>query len=88
MTRGMASGRWCSPLTGRAGPPPSASLNFMSTHPTEGATPLLDEWIAEVGEDEVISAVRTAMHAIEDGTIPGFTDKQAMLAYIGRHASR
>lgn len=66
----------------------SASVNFMSTHPAQGATPLLDEWIVEVGEDEVISAVRTAMDAIEDGIIPGFTDKQALLDYIGRHASR
>lgn len=60
----------------------------MSSHPAPAATPLLDEWIAEVGEEQVVAAVRTAIQAIEDGTIPGFTDKQALLAYIGRHASR
>jgi hypothetical protein len=66
----------------------SANLTLMSTHPAGAATPLLDEWIAEVGEEQVVASVRTAIQAIEDGTIPGFTDKQALLAYIGRHASR
>ena len=57
----------------------------MSTGASEPATPLLDEWIAELGEAKV--AVAAAIKAIEDGTTPGFTDKQALLAYIGRHAS-
>jgi len=48
----------------------------------------LEEWIAEVGEGQVSAAVRAAIRSIEDGTVPGFTDKEALLAYIGRHASR
>ena len=59
----------------------------MSTGASEPATPLLDEWIAELGEAKVAVAVAAAIKAIEDGTTPGFTDKQALLAYIGRHAS-
>ena len=59
----------------------------MSTGASEPATPLLDEWIAELGEEHVAIAVKAAIKAIENGTTPGFTDKQALLAYIGRHAS-
>jgi hypothetical protein len=59
----------------------------MSTGSDQSATPLLDDWIAEVGEEQVAAAVKAAVHAIKDGTTPGFTDKQALLAYIGRHAS-
>jgi hypothetical protein len=54
----------------------------------DDSMPLLDEWIADVGEEAVAAAVRAAVHDIEDGTIPGFSDKQALLAYMGRHAPR
>ena len=60
----------------------------MASDPDEATTPLLEEWIAEVGEGQVSAAVRAAIRSIEDGTVPGFTDKEALLAYIGRHASR
>ena len=59
----------------------------MASDPDEATTPLLEEWIAEVGEGQVSAAVRAAIRSIEDGTVPGFTDKEALLAYIGRHAS-
>jgi len=49
--------------------------------------PLLDDWIAEAGAEQVIAAVKAAVHQIEDGSTPGFTDKQELLAYLGRHAS-
>ena len=60
----------------------------MASDPDEAMTPPLEEWIAEVGEGQVSAAVRAAIRSIEDGTVPGFTDKEALLAYIGRHASR
>jgi len=60
----------------------------MASDPDEATTPLLEEWIAEIGEGQVSAAVRAAIRSIEDGTVPGFTDKEALLAYIGRHASR
>jgi len=49
--------------------------------------PLLDDWIGQVGEDQVVVHVQDAVEAIANGTTPGFTDKEALLAYIGRHAS-
>lgn len=57
----------------------------MVSGPEQTATPLLDDWLVEVGEDQVVAAVRAA-RAIDDGTTPGFTDKQGLLAHIGRHA--
>ena len=60
----------------------------MASDPDEVTTPPLEEWIAEVGEGQVSAAVRAAIRSTEDGTVPGFTDKEALLAYIGRHASR
>jgi len=50
----------------------------------QGSTPSLDEWIAEVGEDEVVAVVRDAMRDIEAGTTPGFTDKASFTAYLQR----
>jgi hypothetical protein len=47
-------------------------------------TPSLDEWIAEVGEEEVATAIRASIQDIENGTTPGFTDKDSFLAYLQR----
>ncbi len=47
-------------------------------------TPSLDEWVAEVGEEQVAATVKHAIHDIESGATPGFDDKQAFLAYIER----
>ena len=58
----------------------------MSTGSDQAAMPLLDDWICEVGEIGVVVAVKAAVQTIEDGTTPGFTDKEALLAYIGRNA--
>jgi len=51
------------------------------------AAPLLDDWISELGEAQVVVFVKAAIQAIENGTTPGFTDKEALLAYIGRQRS-
>ena len=47
-------------------------------------TPLLDEWIAEVDEEEVAATIRASIQDIESGTTPGFTDKDSFLAYFRR----
>jgi hypothetical protein len=59
----------------------------MATSSGQAETPSLDQWIADVGEDKVLEAVRDARRAIDDGQIPGFTDKAGLLHYIGRHKS-
>jgi len=48
----------------------------------------LDEWIGEVGEEEVAASVRAAVADIADGTTPGFTDQGAFAAYMARSAHR
>jgi hypothetical protein len=49
-------------------------------------TPLLDEWVDEAGEEAVVASVRAAKTAIEAGSTPGFTDREAMLHYLGRRS--
>ncbi len=44
--------------------------NVVPTDPGQTRTPLLDEWIAEVGEEQLVAEVRAAVRAIEDGTLP------------------
>ena len=44
--------------------------------------PLLDEWRAEVGDEEVAAAVRVARAQIADGSLRGFSDKGEFLDYI------
>jgi len=50
--------------------------------------PQLEEWIAEVGEEEVAATVRAAVADIADGTTPGFTDQEAFAAYMARRRHR
>ena len=69
----------------KGGPPTALASVAMTDSSGLGATPNLDQWIAEVGEDKVLDAVRDARRAIKDGQIPGFTDKASLLDYIGRH---
>ncbi len=47
-------------------------------------TPSLDEWVAEVGEEQVAATVKHAIQDIGSGATPGFDDKQAFLKYIER----
>jgi hypothetical protein len=49
-----------------------------------GDTPLLDEWLAEVGDDAVIEAVAEARQSITDGTTPGFSDKDEFIEHLRR----
>lgn len=50
----------------------------------ESATPLLDEWIDEVGEDAVMAVVEDTKRRVEDGSLPAFSDKKDLLAYVRR----
>ena len=47
-------------------------------------TPLLDEWLAEVGDDVVVEAVADARRSIALGKTPGFSDKDEFLEYLRR----
>ena len=45
-------------------------------------TPLLDEWRAEVGDEEVAAAVESARAQIADGSLRCFSDKDELLDYL------
>jgi hypothetical protein len=49
-----------------------------------GETPLLDEWLAEVGDDAVIETVAEARRSIADGKTPAFSDKDEFVEYLSR----
>lgn len=53
----------------------------MADEQERSTTPLLDEWLAEVGEDEVVRIVRATEQAIEDGLLPGHSDAASLLQY-------
>lgn len=44
-------------------------------------TPVLDEWIAEVGEDAVVAAVRATEQAVEEGSLPAYSDRHSLLQH-------
>lgn len=60
------------------------SLGPVEPGPPESEMPLLDEWIEEVGEDTVIAVVEDTKRRVEDGTLPAFSDRKDLLAYIRR----
>jgi hypothetical protein len=47
-----------------------------------GQTPLLDEWLAEVGEDGVIEAVVEARRRIAEGETSGFSDEGEFFKHL------
>jgi hypothetical protein len=49
-----------------------------------GDTPLLDEWLAEVGDDAVVERVALARQSIADGKTPGFSDKEEFIEHLRR----
>ena len=57
-----------------------------SIHPDEQSTytgrpSLLDEWRAEVGDEEIARIVAQARREAEDGSAPSFTDRDSLLAH-------
>jgi hypothetical protein len=55
---------------------------------TPSATPVLDEWLAEVGEDGVVTAVETVKSDVEDKTVPLLRDAASLRAYWGSRRQR
>jgi len=49
---------------------------------SSSATPLLDAWRAEVGDEAVAAAVVAARAQIADGSLQGFSDKDELLEYL------
>jgi hypothetical protein len=49
-----------------------------------GDTPLLDEWVTEVGDGAVVEVVAAARRSIADGKTPGFSDKDEFLKHLRR----
>jgi hypothetical protein len=45
-------------------------------------TPLLDEWRAQLGDEDVAAVVRRARDQIASGSLPGFSDKLGFLDYV------
>ena len=74
--------------------PPAPKTPTLGCHPVtlwsvsaldpQPGTPSLDQWIAEVGEEEVAATIRASIQDIESGTTPGFTDKDSFVAYLRR----
>ena len=56
----------------------------MTSKERVGDTPLLDEWLADVGDEAVVEAVVDARRNIADGKTPGFSDKGEFLEHLRR----
>lgn len=48
----------------------------------ESRTPMLDEWIAEIGEDGVLTVIEDAKRQIGEGTVAGFHDRDSFLEFL------
>jgi hypothetical protein len=58
----------------------------MTPEPHQPPTPgLLDEWIGEIGEAGVVAAIEDARRRIADGSLPGFTDADALVRHWSAH---
>lgn len=51
----------------------------MANEPERSEMPLLDEWIAEVGEEGVAAAVRATERDVSEGLIPSYDDADSLL---------
>ena len=65
-------------MVGEAGPRSLIGADSEDPSPT----PLLDGWIAEVGEDEVEAIVRSGIAEVENGTARDLIDKDAYAAWV------
>jgi len=50
--------------------------------------PLLDEWIAEIGEDDVEAIVRAGIAEVENGTARDLIDNDAYAAWMAGRRQR
>ncbi|MDQ6614557.1 MAG: hypothetical protein M3083_07380 [Actinomycetota bacterium] len=49
---------------------------------------LLDDWRAEVGDEEIVRIVDATRRDAAQGLIPGFTERDDLLAYWSERAHR
>ncbi len=54
----------------------------MALRHEDSRTPLLDEWIAEVGEKGVVAAIEDTKRQIAEGSVRGFHDRESYLAFL------
>ncbi|MCL2393964.1 MAG: hypothetical protein FWC87_04675 [Acidimicrobiaceae bacterium] len=47
---------------------------------------LLEDWRAEVGDDEIVRIATEARREADSGVAPSFTDRDSLLAYLQRRA--
>lgn len=70
-------------------PDPKSPTSLSSLVPVASELPspmsLLDEWIAEVGEQEVAATMRAAADEVSNGTARDLIDKDAYAAYMTGH---
>ncbi len=50
--------------------------------------PLLDDWIADVGEDEVEAIIRAGLAEVENGTARDLIDMAAYAAWVAGQRQR
>lgn len=54
----------------------------------QSPTPLLDEWITEVGDEQVAAIMKGAADEIRNGTARDLIGKDAYAAYVARRRQR
>ena len=57
---------------------------MVTPHESDARKSLLDEWIAEVGESGVFDVIDDTKRRIAEGSLPGFTEKHELVAYLNR----
>lgn len=62
----------------------AATVDPMALPEDAGSTPLLTEWIAEVGEEEVVAVVEETRRRVADGSLPSFDNSADLLAFVRR----
>jgi hypothetical protein len=54
------------------------------TEVEESSTPLVDAWIAEIGEERVVEIVENTRRRAGDGSLPVFDNEQDLKAFLRR----
>ncbi|MDQ2727933.1 MAG: hypothetical protein M3Y91_08755 [Actinomycetota bacterium] len=54
----------------------------------QGENSLLDDWRAEVGDDEIARIVEATRRDADTGVLPGFIDRAALLAHLSDRTYR
>jgi hypothetical protein len=54
------------------------------TESEESSTPLLDGWIAEIGEERIVEIVEDTRRRAGDASLPVFDNEQDLKAFLRR----